>query len=133
AAPGGPRRRSDRGTPRASRTAPTWLGRYRRAPGKNGVPGGGRSPSPPVSGGTDADGSASRPGDASASSEVRAEQAHPTRILRGAGMAASVRPWPGTRDVAHVVALDQQGPPPVALLRSWLNDLRTEGYTSVRT
>jgi ribosomal protein S18 acetylase RimI-like enzyme len=86
-----------------------------------------------VSGGADADGSASRPGDASASSEVRAEQAHPTRILRGAGMAARVRPWPGTRDVAHVVALDQQGPPPVALLRSWLNDLRTEGYTSVRT
>jgi ribosomal protein S18 acetylase RimI-like enzyme len=48
-------------------------------------------------------------------------------------MAARVRPWPGTNDVAHVVALDQQEPPPVALLRAWLNDLRRDGYTSVRT
>jgi ribosomal protein S18 acetylase RimI-like enzyme len=74
------------------------------------------------------------PGDGTrAAGGGRVESPRPTHIVRGAGVAARVRPWPGTNDVAHLVALDQQGAPPVALLRAWLNDLRREGYTSVRT
>ncbi len=76
---------------------------------------------------------AEAPASASAPGEIASQQEHPTRILRGAAMVARVRPWPGTHDVAHVVTLDQQAAPPVAVLRAWLNELRDEGYTSVRT
>jgi GNAT superfamily N-acetyltransferase len=55
------------------------------------------------------------------------------RVLRGAGLAARVRPWPHQPTLAHLVTLDQQLPLPSAVLRSWLNELVAEGYTAVRT
>lgn len=54
-------------------------------------------------------------------------------ILRGAGLFARARPWPGRPDIAHLVTLDQQRPVPSFVLRSWLNELLSAGYAQVRS
>lgn len=55
------------------------------------------------------------------------------RLLRGGGHVARVRPWPSEPSTAQLVTLDLQQPPPAAVLRSWLNELRSNGFQRVRT
>jgi ribosomal protein S18 acetylase RimI-like enzyme len=55
------------------------------------------------------------------------------RILRGGGLVARVRPWPGDATIAHLVTLDQQACPSSAVLRSWMRHVAEDGYHRVRT
>lgn len=55
-------------------------------------------------------------------------------MLRGSGGAARVRPWPFQPTVAHLVILHQQQRlPSLADLGRWGEQLRSLGFTSVRT
>lgn len=57
----------------------------------------------------------------------------PARLLQGGGHSARVRPWPGDPSIAQLLTLDLHTPPPATVLRSWIGELRRDGYASVRT
>ena len=54
-------------------------------------------------------------------------------MLHGGGHTARVRPGPGDPSIAQLLTLDLQTPPPVAVLRAWLGEIRRDGYTRIRT
>ena len=54
-------------------------------------------------------------------------------MLRGADGRARVRPWWNDPTVAQVTFIDQGNVPSSTALRVWLGDLRSHGFSSVRT
>ncbi len=54
-------------------------------------------------------------------------------MLHGGGYTARARPWPDDPSIAQLLTLDLQTPPPAAVLRAWMGELRRDAYTRVRT
>ena len=54
-------------------------------------------------------------------------------ILRAGGVAARVRPWALESSVAHLVLYNQSRLPTPSEIIAWIGELRTAGYTTVRT
>ena len=57
----------------------------------------------------------------------------PARLLRGGGHVARLRTWPGDASTAQLLTVDASSPPPVAVIRSWVEEIRRDGFRRVRT
>ena len=55
------------------------------------------------------------------------------RLLDDGHISARVRHWPGRPDIAHLVLVDHTIAPSASSLHEWVDALRSEGYTSIRT